>query len=133
SAAPVTRLLSRFAGEDGAFPIGLWFPRQPRFRFPALRGDFRRCCCGSHLHSPFHRIALRLPCFLAHEPLSPTPLCFYVLTTPPPWPAFWAPVNRARYASSREPATEIDYFFTSSVNALDCSNPLSFSPTICCS
>src|SRR5581483_9997151 len=38
---------------------------------------------------------------------------------------------RARYASSREPAIEIDYFFTSSVNALDCSSPLSFSPTIC--
>src|ERR1035441_6675743 len=113
SAAPHCRLFLLLTTGHGMLPGGLGLGCAPRFRFPAIRRPLLRCCCGSQFPAPFTRKVWRPACIEAREPPQPLP--------------------RARYASSRDPAVEIDYFFASSMSTLDCSNPLSFSPTIWCS
>ena len=98
----------------------------------AVSGEVAPIIC-----SPLHGIALRLACLSAHEPLSPHPSWFssrvppcFSIARPRPWLAFNG-TGSGEIRNLPGHATEIDQFFAPSISALDCSNPLSFSPTIC--
>jgi hypothetical protein len=133
STAAADRLLRRgLRARQVAFPVRPSF-RRLRFGFPAIWHCFLRRYCSSQFCSPFHRQNLRL----ARSRLASrtrTPLLRRASQSPGITPG-----RRLAQANGRDthlpvcPIPKPSYFFGSFISRLDCSNPLSLSPTICCS